>query len=159
MKIRNKLCEKKIKEVRHLLVEKPTTVGPSDDISTVILKVNEDLKTRHVYVVDEDNVLVGSVRMYAILKYLFPYSSKLTNGLTMEPSSIYNVFASDVAEIMKKDPLFVKDDQRLDDCAEIMLREGVNELPVVDDNMKLIGQINVYEIIEAYKEFHEQNKD
>jgi len=116
--------------------------------------VNEDLKTRHVYVIDEDNILTGSVRMHSILKYLFPYSSKLTNGLTMEAGSVYNVFASEVAEIMKKDPFYVTDDDRLDKAAEIMLREGINELPVVDDNMKLVGQINVYEIIEAYKDFY-----
>jgi predicted transcriptional regulator len=32
-----------------------------------------------------------------------------------------------------------------------MIKEGINEVPVVDDAMHLIGEVNIFEVIEAYK--------
>ena len=153
MEIRNELGSKRIDEVRHILVETPTTVKANDDMRTLMEKINEDLRTRHVYVVDDDGKLIGSVRMNMIVKYLFPYSSKITSGITLGPDKIFNFFANEVGDIMKRDPFHVSDDVTLEECGKIMIEEGINELPVVDDEKRLIGQINVYEIIEAYKSY------
>ena len=152
MLARNRLGTKTIKDVRHILVESPTTVKATDDIQTLIVKINEDLRTRHVYVVNDAGKLLGSVRMNSIVKYLFPYSGKMiTSGITLGPDVLFNFLACDVADIMKKDPFYVKDDTTLEDCAKIMIEEGINELPVVDEQMNLLGQVNVYEMIEEYK--------
>lgn len=153
MEIRNRLGAQRISDVRHLLVESPSTVKTHDSIQTLIAKINEDLRTRHIYVVDDHGKLLGSVRMNSIVKYLFPYSSKVTSGITLGPDKVFNFFATEVADIMKIDPFYVRDDMTLEDCSKIMIEEGINELPVVDAERRLIGQINVYEMIEAYKSY------
>jgi Mg/Co/Ni transporter MgtE len=114
-------------------------------------KINEDLKTRHVYVVDEDNKLIGSVRMNSIVQYLFPMGAVLSAGVFSADHLKVNLFSTKVSDIMKKDPFSVKEESELASVAVIMIKEKINELPVVDDDMKLIGQVNVYEMIEAYK--------
>jgi predicted transcriptional regulator len=34
--------------------------------------------------------------------------------------------------------------------AGILMQEKINELPVVDDDMHIVGQINIYEVIMVY---------
>ena len=153
MRIRNKLKEKTVNDIRRLAVTTATTANPEESIESIILKINNDLSTRHVYIIDETNTLIGSFRMNSVLKYLFPYSADITNGISLSNDLFDNILAIKASELMRRDPLYVIDTYKIDDCAELMLREGINELPVVDENMKLIGQISVFDIIEAYKKF------
>ncbi len=151
MEERYDLGERSIGEVRHWLVDTPTVVNPSDDMRVLVGKINEDLRTRHVYVVDEEDILVGSVRISSVVKYLFPYASSITDGVLLSSEAIGNFFATKVLDLMLEEPLFVRDDTSLEDCARIMLGEGISELPVVDGAMRLVGQINVFEMIKAYE--------
>ncbi len=146
---RNELGRLKIKDVMYLVVENPTIIKKENNMSELFKAMNSDLKTRHVYVIDNDNKLIGSVRMNSIVKYLFPMSAVLSAG--MNTSSNVNTFSTTVEDIMNKNPFSVKENDKLSSIATTMIKEQVNELPVVDDNMKIIGEINVYEIIEAYK--------
>ena len=151
MEKRNNLGRMSISEVRNLIVKEPTTIHLNDEIDELIKKINENLKTRHVYVIDDNRKLIGSVRMNSIVQYLFPMAAILSAGITSTTKLDVNLFSYKVADIMKQDPFSVKEDSKLGDIAMIMIKEKINEFPVVDDDMRLIGQINVYEIIEAYK--------
>jgi len=51
---------------------------------------------------------------------------------------------------MRTDPLCVYKTDSLEDAATIMMESKINELHVIDKNRVIIGQINMYEIIEAY---------
>ncbi len=151
MEKRNNLGRMAISEVRNLIVKEPTTIKLDDEMDELIKKINENLKTRHVYVVDETNKLIGSVRMNSIVQYLFPMAAILSAGITSTTRLNVNLFSVKVADLMKTDPFSVKESTSLSEMAIIMIKEQINELPVVDDDMTLIGQVNVYEIIEAYK--------
>ena len=148
---RHQLAKIKIEEIMDLVVATPTTIKADADIDDVIIKINDDLKTRHVYVVDDENRLIGSVRMNTIVQYLFPLGAIFTAGITTYNNLNVNIFSKKVSDVMKKDPFYVKPNAQLSEIASIMINEKINELPVVDDDMKIVGQINVYEIIEAFK--------
>lgn len=148
---RNELGRLKIKDVMHLVVENPTVVRKDEAIAKLLEAVNKDLKTRHVYVVDDENKLIGSVRMNSIVKYLFPMKAILSSSITSHSNLNVNIFSATAENLMKIEPFSVKAESTLSSAATIMIREEINELPVVDDEMHIIGQINVYEIIEAYK--------
>ncbi|MCF6174560.1 MAG: CBS domain-containing protein [Victivallaceae bacterium] len=156
MEKRNFLGKMAISEVRNLIVKKPTTIKLNANMDELLKKVNEDLKTRHVYVVDDDNRLVGSVRMNSIVQYLFPMAAVLSSGVTSTTKLNVNLFSVKVADLMKQDPFSVKESTSLSKMAIIMIKEQINELPVVDEDMTLIGQVNVYEIIEAYKTINKE---
>jgi Mg/Co/Ni transporter MgtE len=153
MEKRNFLGKMAIREVRNLVVKNPTTIKLNDNMDELLKIVNEDLKTRHVYVVDETNKLIGSVRMNSIVQYLFPMAAVLSSGITSTTKLNVNLFSMEVADLMKTDPFSVKESTSLSEMAIIMIKEQINELPVVAADMTLIGQVNVYEIIEAYKAF------
>ncbi len=155
---RNELGRLKIKDVMHLVVENPTVVKKDETISKLLEAVNKDLKTRHVYVVDDENKLIGSVRMNSIVKYLFPMKAILSSSITSHSNLNVNIFSATAENLMKIEPFSVKAESTLSSAATIMIREEINELPVVDDEMHIIGQINVYEIIEAYKTIENKAK-
>jgi Mg/Co/Ni transporter MgtE len=156
MEKRNFLGKMAISEVRNLIVKNPTTIKLNDNMDELLKKVNEDLKTCHVYVVDDHNKLIGSVRMNSIVQYLFPMAAVLSAGTTSTTKLNVNLFSVKVADLMKQDPFSVKESTSLSEMAIIMIKEQINELPVVDEDMTLIGQVNVYEIIEAYKTINKE---
>ncbi len=149
--VRGKLESITVMDIRHLLIEDPVLVRPSLSIEDLLVKMIDDLRMRHVYVVNEDNVLVGVVRMNAIVRYLFPFAAFIAlNESDVILKELVNFGAKTVSDIMDPQPCFVEESTSLSDMAGILIREKINELPVVDKDKRVIGQVNVYEIITEY---------
>jgi len=150
MKKRIELGSMKVKEVQNLLVESPSLINEDATIEQVFEKINEDPRTRHVYVVDDKNKLIGSVRMNTVVKYLFPMTAIVGEVDDVLSDRFLSFGAKTAKSIMDKKPSFVKEDSTLADMSKILMHEKINELPVLDDERCVIGQINVYEVIKAY---------
>lgn len=137
-------------EVRGLLIENPLVINAEASVDALLAKMIEDPRTRHVYVVNDEGVLIGSVRMHRIVERFFPFTMVLERGQDSLCVPALPFAADKVSEIMKSEPFYVHEDTALTDVARILMREHINELPVVDWSMRLIGQINMHEIITAY---------
>jgi len=145
-----KLGDMKVDDVRHFLVTEPTVVRPEQSVDELLAKMVEALMTRHVYVVDTDNRLVGAVRMNTIVRYLFPFSAAVSDSSEVMVTQLVDFEGRRVGDIMDDRPSFVKPSTTLSEMAQILIEEKINELPVVDDDMHIVGQVNVYEVIMAY---------
>jgi CBS domain-containing protein len=139
----------RVRNVRELIVSKPTTIGPDESIIALLTAINDDKRTRHVYVVDEQNRLLGSVRMLSVVEYLFPFSAALERGGGLIGCSV-DWTDKMVRDLLNYHPFMVNEVDQLVDAARIMMREKITELPVIDTDGRVIGQINMYEIIEAF---------
>ncbi len=139
-----------VADIRYLLVEDPAVLRPDDTEEELLAKMVEDPRTRHVYVVDEAGVLIGVVRMNSVVERLFPFSAVLERGTEFTIRGLANFGSGTVAEIMDDQPRFVYESTSLSDVAKILMQEQINELPVLDEKRRVIGQVNVYEIINAY---------
>jgi CBS domain-containing protein len=138
----------RVGDIRHLLVEKPSVITPDQPISRLLNCILKDPRTRHVYVVDEAGRMVGSVRLNALVRYLFPYESLDT---TESAGEVFRILSANcVGDIMSEDFHWVRDSTTLEDLVRIMSEDQVNELPVVDDRMRPIGEINMLEVIMAW---------
>jgi len=135
-----------VADIRELWVERPPAVFPSCPVELVLAKIHEGPRTRHVYVVDADNLLLGSIRMSAVLGYFFPQTA-LGEGLRQGGGSDG---APAAADMMDDNPFYVEPHTQVSFMAKIMINERINELPVVDGDKRLIGQVNMYEVIAAY---------
>ncbi len=145
-----------VADVRHLLVVEPAVIGPDQTEEELLARMVEDPRRRHVYVVDEKGVLVGVVRMNIVVERLFPFSSVIERGAQLLFSGLANFEGETVAEIMDDNPHFVYESTTLSEMARILMQEKINELPVLDDEHRVIGQVNIYEVIKAYlKEIRE----
>ena len=142
----------KVKDARELFVEEPTTIRSDASLKELLAKIIEDLRTRNVYVVDSENRLLGSVRMNAVVEYLFPFEAVVESIGKSVWSKLPRLGAEKLGDLMIRQPPFVYETTTLRDMARIMIREKVYELAVVDTEKRLIGQINMYEIIKKYLE-------
>lgn len=144
------LGDMNVGEVHKLIVEDAATITLDKPLDELLKKIVEDPRTRHVYVVDDKNTLVGSVRLNSVLEYLFAMTSmpyREDQGLL---GFVGLIGAKYVKDIMNTKPGFVQSDTSVNETVKIMLEEKVNELPVVDKEHRVIGEINFLEIIAAY---------
>lgn len=150
MKKKLVLADMTVAAVRKFFVENPSMVHADTSIDELLKKINKDPRTRHVYVVDDDNRLIGSVRMNTVVKYLFPMTSIVESVGNVGDEPFLAFGARTAKNIMNMNPFFVHETTSLAEMASILMREKINELPVVDEQMHIIGQVNMYEVIKAY---------
>jgi len=148
----------KVRDVRKLLIENPSIVEEDASIETVLKKMIEDPRTRHVYVRNKEGVLTGSVRMNTVVKYLFPFAAVAEAGSNLLQEGFLSFKAETVHGVMNPYPCFVKETTSLAEMAKILMKEKINELPVIDDEKHIIGQINIYEVIDTYLKSPLKNK-
>lgn len=144
------LGDLQVKDIHHLLVENPASLSAGAPLRDVLAKMIEDLRTRQVYVVDDENRLLGEVRMNSVVEYLFPYNAVIEHSKSLYDAYIPKVGAQTAADLMISPSLRVTEETTLGEMARLMIKEGINELPVVDEQERLIGQVNTYETIKAY---------
>lgn len=150
MDTKEKLATTKVKDARNLLVKEPTTVKASASTTQILKSIISDTRTRHLYVVDDSKHLLGSILLNDVVKFLFPWAAAFDKyeSVVLEFNKIFS--AKTAEDIMRTDPLYVYETDSLEDAATIMMESKINELPVIDKKRVIIGQINMYEIIEAY---------
>jgi len=147
----------KIKDMRMLVtpysgfVDKQVSL---DDIAKMFI-ANPNLKS--VYVVDDKLKLVGRVTLKKLIKHefmnLLPSSFEYFDALE---------FVGDkTAKELMTSPVYVKDDDTLKTAFVKMYENDLEELPVVDDDLHLIGNIDLIELLTILIEKKEQkaNKD
>jgi len=121
----------------------------TDDIAKMLI-ANPCLKS--VYVIDENLKLIGRVTLKNLIKHefinLIPSSFEYFDAL--EFNGIKNA-----SEIMNY-PIFVKDEDSLKTAFIKMYKNDLDELPVVDKNFHLIGNIDLIELLTILIEKKEQ---
>jgi CBS domain-containing protein len=147
-----RLADMQVKDIRHLLVEDPATISPTASLLAVFEEMKKDLRTRHVYVVDDTGRLLGTVRMGAVVQHLFPFDAVIELNTPLYETYVPRLDAKTAADLMHTPAVQVTEETSLGDMAKLLIREAINELPVVDENERLIGQVNVYETIKAFLE-------
>jgi len=139
------VTKKTVKDICNLIVKDATTIKSNEKVGVLFKKMIEDPRTRHVYVLDNVGKLVGSVRLNDLVDLILPYLQNLDNDMFDKFTS--NFSEKLVSDIMIKDYLYLKNDTKLSDMISIMLEYRVNELPIIDDNEKVSGEVNFLEFI------------
>lgn len=153
---RNLLNALHVGDVWELVVENPTTIGPDATLAELLETMVQDTRTRHVYVVDERRKLLGVVRMTTVTELLFPLQAlgaQTSERLLFRP---VNFGGRRVIDVMTIEARAVRKDTKLQEMARALLEEQITELPVIDEEKRLIGQVNMYEIIKAYLSIRNQ---
>ena len=144
------LGQLKVGDIHHLVVDQPSVIGPDASVEELLRCMLADLRTRSVYVVDEDRRLLGCVRMDRVVDRLFPLEAIVSHSFEESLRDASALNARTVRDLMVKGVTAVKDGSSLADVAKTLMQERVQELAVLDDDGRLVGEVNVYEIIKAY---------
>ncbi|MDO9576989.1 MAG: CBS domain-containing protein [Candidatus Cloacimonadales bacterium] len=145
------LANAKVKDISGLIDANPALVTSDTSIRDTLEKIIVDTRSRHAYIVDENKVLIGSIRMNNVVQYLFPTFSLMQDKETFKIGSFLEyTTAQKAGEIMNPRPVFVYEDSLISEMVSIMMRERTNEMPVVDKQKHVIGEVNVLNIIAYY---------
>ncbi|RLF57033.1 MAG: hypothetical protein DRN27_08530 [Thermoplasmata archaeon] len=133
----------KIKDMRMLVTPYPTFVEKdtsTDDIAKVMI---DNPQLRSVYVVDDKLKLIGKITLKMLIKQEF---------MNLIPSEFVNFGALDfignkTAKSFMVSPIDVKDEDTLKTAFIKMYENDLDELPVVDEKNRLIGNIDLLELL------------
>ena len=136
----------KVKSVSALVTKEASVVKSDATIMQIAKEIVRDPKTRSVYVADEDNKLLGIIPVINLVEYLFyDYIPE-----EIFPYKALNLVGDVRAEDIMLPPVYVKETDTLDVAFQKMFSQGLKEIPIVDDNMHIIGDLNILELIKAW---------
>jgi Mg/Co/Ni transporter MgtE len=144
------LASMKVSDIEHLLIVEPAWVLETATVEEVMEKMIADLRTRWVYVVDEHKRLLGGIPMNAIVEILFPLEAIIERPDSLYEAYFPKVTAKTAGELMLAPIPSVSDEYSLEKLADLLLSNKMSEMPVVDSDNVLTGEVNVCEVIKAY---------
>lgn len=128
------------------------TVKILDSMLEVRKKTAEITKShRAIYVVDGDNNLLGIITIQNILK-----SIAVQNGITItktisKRNLLLYLSKDSIAKDLMISAIYVKLTDSIDEVVAKMVNSNLEELPVVNSQMKLIGIVDANDIIKAFE--------
>lgn len=134
----------KIKDIRMLVTPYPFFVyedSSTDEISKVMIA---NPRVRTVYVVDRYLKLVGKVTLHTLIKQEFKDILPLSS---IEYFNALDFIGKNIAKDIMSKPVYVTDEDTLKTAFVKMYKNNVYELPVVDRNRRLVGNIDMLELL------------
>ncbi|MEM0343839.1 MAG: CBS domain-containing protein [Thermoplasmata archaeon] len=144
-RVADELSFRYVRDAYRLIVTEPIVVTKTMGLYEVVDRVLADPRTRSAYVVDERRRLVGMIGLMQMLAAIQGSLSLFDKGRT-QPRNKRVPLPFSVEEYMIK-PVTVSEDDRLLSALEKMMKNGLEDLPVVDENGTLIGELNGFEIL------------
>jgi len=136
-----------VRDAFRLIVTEPIIVTRGMGLRDVVDKVLEDPRTRSAYVVDSKHRVIGMIALKEMLEAIEGSLSLFENvrpPARLRPRRKVTPFSVE-AHMFK--PVTVMEDDRIIDALEKMIEHGQEDLPVVDENGVLIGELNGFEIL------------
>ncbi len=152
--------ETKVKEIRKFITIEPSVVIESDSIRTVIDIFIENPVIRAVYVVDKKDVLIGIITIQDILKRISIDFSSISSLYSDSSFTGYDIALSTgnttAGRIMNPEVYFVYDDDPIEKAFSLLFQYKAGEIPVVDSKERLIGDLNIIELLVLWKQNNQE---
>lgn len=137
----------KVKELLQYSVTDPAMVLVNTPLRQVAEKMIEDQRTREVYVVDDRNHFFGVITLRRLARCIF--SSELPEKLS--PTAFLELISAQTAgDLALRKPAYVAADDPFENLLKVMFRYDLNEIPVVDNQKTIVGNINMLEILSSW---------
>lgn len=119
-------------KVRDYMTEEVATVSPEDTVGDVIEKMMNDASHSGFPVVDDSSGRNGELLGFVTAKRLLGRDE-----------------LERVGDIMATELVVAEPDMRVNDAARVILRSGIQKLPVVDEDSMLVGIISNSDVIRS----------
>jgi len=146
----------KVGEVYEIMVGKPALVYEDAILKDAIEAMTENLTSRKVYVVDHEGYLKGVITTETMLRQVGYKLGVRETGVVSWIKYVSGILKDNVTDYMEKNPVTVTDNHKVLDALRKMVEYHLNDLPVVDEEGKIVGELLSIELIlEAKKAFKE----
>jgi acetoin utilization protein AcuB len=129
--------------VRSIMTARVVTVE-MDDRLDVVKKIFDTLKFHHLLVVDDRKKLSGVVSDRDLLKALSPYV-----GSAAETARDIATLNKRVHQIMSRNPLTLHPEAQIADAVELLLKERISCIPIVDREFKPVGILSWRDVLKS----------
>ena len=144
----------RVEEVHEVMVGKPAVVKEDAILKDAVEAITQNLISRKVYVVDEEGKLKGVVTIEALLRQVGYKVGVRVVGVISFFKFLGGILKENVTEFME-DPVTVTNKYKLLSALQKMVENHLNDLPVIDDEGRIIGELNSLEILAHTKEIFE----
>lgn len=145
----------KVGEVHEVMIGKPALVTEDAILGDAVEAITQNLASRKVYVADMAGVLKGVIRIETLLRHVGYKVGVRETGIISYLKFLSGIFKENVTDFME-DPVTVTNDHKLLDALQKMVDNHLNDLPVVDTEGRIIGELLGLEfLLEAMKIFKE----
>jgi Mg/Co/Ni transporter MgtE len=138
-----------VKQLLELSQSEPSVVTKDATVGEVVEMLIEDRATHEVYVVNGDGHCCGAIPLRRLAHYVFlhemPDKSSATDLLEM-------ISVENAGDLCLQEPIFVHEDDTLEQLLNAMFTFDVNEIAVVDPNERIVGSINMIDLVQAWHE-------
>ena len=122
------------------------TLKEAVNLLRVARKGEERVGLKGLPVVDKDGKLVGMLSMTDVLKAVHPSYMSLMNLSNFTWDGMVESLAKSVADkkvetVMSKDVVTVKEEDPLMECVDLMIKNNIKRLPVLNSAGKVAGMI------------------
>ncbi len=138
---------KYVRDAFRLVVTEPIIVTKGMGLREVVERVLEDPRTRSAYVVDSKHRVVGMIALREMLGAIEGSLSITERARTPARQRQRRKAVPFSVEAHMFKPVTVTQDDRLIDALGTMIEHGQEDLPVVDEDGVLIGELNGFEIL------------
>ncbi len=141
------------KSVKDLISSKFVKVAEEDQLSQVVVKIAKDKETMLACVLDEEGKLKGIITPKEVLRAVEIREFGTIRRPFFEGPEILRILSSKYAKDIMSSPVSVKPEDSVDKAINIMLDKGFYEVPVVDEQEKMLGVINYFSVITSSVEY------
>jgi len=135
-----KLIDTLVGDVYDLVVEEPSRIKKDGQIKDVIEMMLQNPVSRKVYVVDDDGKLVGMVNTETVLRLIGYRVGVRELGVMSFYRFMRDMFKEEVSTLFSPTRSVTRE-TKLTEALSIMVQDHVNDLPVVDPDGILIGEL------------------
>jgi CBS domain-containing protein len=145
-------------DVFDLIVKKPTTVTAESTINDVIEGMLGNPVSRKVYVIDSRGMLLGMVNTDTVLRLIGYRAGIRELGAKSFYRFLRDMFKEEVGALLSPTRWVTRDDN-LRTALDIMIRDHVNDLPVVDAEGRIIGELVSLELFVKGRQLFDGGRD
>jgi len=145
----SEVYEFKVKDLMKTFSDDTPFVEKNADVNSIFSILN---KKNHVWVVEnkENLQVLGVITESDTLLLFSPPYTPLQSFDTPSIKSFQYGLSFTAAEIMSKKPLTTSPEEKIVDVLQKMKQYKIKQIPVVDENDKLLGEITLHDFIGRY---------
>jgi CBS domain-containing protein len=151
-----------VKDIRDLVVGdvdeislgNPATVKEDALIKEAVEVITSDSTSSKVYVIDGEGRLKGAITIEILLRHVGYKVGVRETGVISFFKFLGGIFKENVTDIMET-PVTITKRHKLLDALRMMEEYHLNDLPVIDEEERIIGELNSLEILKQAKQIFE----
>jgi len=151
----NDFYETKIKDIRYTPIEKLSCIDEKSDVTAVFSLISTK---DHVWVMSNKDPkhVAGIITESDTIVLFSPLSEMLPSFDKPDSRSLQFGDMVTTEELMSKKPVTASPDNNIRDVLLKMKEQKIKQLPVVDENTHLIGEISLSHLIQEYSKHFSQ---